>query len=74
MDPFLDSFLNRVDSSGVVSAVDSILPSKAAPESVSCDLSFNFFLAAGDCVLEIENLMAFSKVMSSTFESFQGLI
>ena len=54
----------------MVSAVDSILSSKAATENESCGLSFDFLLVAGDCVLETENLMAFSQVVSSTFESF----
>ena len=36
-------------------------------------LSFNFLLAAGDWVVETENLMAFSKVVSSIFESFMTL-
>ena len=68
MVPFLDSL--RVDSSGVVSAVDSILLSKAATENGSCGLCFNFLLSAGDCVVETGNQMAFFKVLSSTFESF----
>ena len=57
-------------SSGVVSAVDSILSSKAATENGSCGPSFNFLLAADDCVVETENLMVFSKVVLSPFESF----
>ena len=64
MVPFLDSW--RGDSSGVVSAVDSILSSNAATENGSHGLSFDILLAAGDCDVETENLMAFSKVVSST--------
>ena len=56
-----------------MSAVDFILSSNVATENGSCSLSFDFLLAAGDCVVETENLMAFSKVVSSTFESFMML-
>ena len=45
----------------LVSVVDSILCSKAATENGSCGLSFDFLLAAGDCVVVIHPLLLTAK-------------